>query len=113
LDVGAKEETRYSIRTRIRLFEEVVVAARPVGRRELVTAPDIRLERRELSSSAMKAFTRIEDVTGKQTARAISANEVVTENLLDVRGCRRGWESRRVHSGEKRYIREIDAWPSS
>jgi len=78
-----KDALRAFVRTQIRLFEDVVVLVKPLGRRELVSALDVRLERRELASVSTKPYTRIEDVIGKQTARPIAASEVVTEAVLE------------------------------
>jgi flagella basal body P-ring formation protein FlgA len=78
-----KDALRTFVRTQIRLFEDVVVLVKPLGRRELVNALDVRLERRELASVSTKPYTRIEDVIGKQTARPSAASEVETEALLE------------------------------
>ena len=82
-EVGGKEEARFSARADLKLFEEVVVAAHPLAYREVLGAKDVRLERRELSSPNVKPFLRIEDIVGKQTARAVADNEILTQNVLE------------------------------
>jgi flagella basal body P-ring formation protein FlgA len=82
-DVGGKEEARFSARADLKLLEQVVVAAHPLAYRELLETKDVRVERRELSSPNVKPFMRIEDVVGKQTARAVADTEILTHNMLE------------------------------
>lgn len=82
-EVDGKEEARFSARADLKVFQDVVVAVHPLAYRELLGPKDVRLERRELSSPNVKPFMRIEDIVGKQTARAIADDEILTHNVLE------------------------------
>ena len=81
--IDGKEEARFWVRAEIRAFEQVVVASTPLGRQDLVSANDVRLERREIVTRANRPFIRLEDVIGKQPTRSIEANEILTPSALD------------------------------
>ena len=82
-EIAGKEEARLWVKTEIRIFEQVVVAAAPLARHELIGAKDLSLERREILARGNRPFTRIEDVIGKQSTRAIEANEIFTSSSVD------------------------------
>ena len=82
-EIAGREAARLWVKAEIRIFQQVVVAAAPLGRQELIAAKDVRLERRELLSLVHRPFTRIDDVIGKQATRAIEANEMLSQNSLD------------------------------
>jgi len=83
VEIAGKEATRLWVKAEIRVFEQVVVAASPLARQELIGAQDLRIERRETAGRGNRPFTRIEDVIGKQPTRAIEANEVLTPSAVD------------------------------
>ena len=70
-DVAGKEQARFWVKAEVRVYEQVVVAARPLGRQETLSAKDLRLERREITGRTAQIFTRFDDVVGKQSIRAI------------------------------------------
>ena len=82
-DIAGREAARLWLRAEIKTFEDVVVTSFPLGSRELVKAADVRLERRDISSLAARPFTRIEDIVGRQAARAIDVNEILTHRSVD------------------------------
>ncbi|HEY2990922.1 MAG TPA: flagellar basal body P-ring formation chaperone FlgA [Candidatus Binatia bacterium] len=77
-EVASKEESQIWVRTEIRVYENVVVAARPFAHREVIAPEDVRLDWREISSFSPRPFTKIEDVVGKQVSRPTNVNEVLT-----------------------------------
>jgi len=83
VEIAGNEAARLWIKAEIRVFEQVVVATAPVPRQVLIGARDLRLERRETAGRSDRPFTRIEDVIGKQSTRAIAANEVLTAGAVD------------------------------
>jgi flagella basal body P-ring formation protein FlgA len=83
IEIAGKEAARLWVKAEIRVFEHVVVAAAPLARQELIGAQDLRVERREMVGRGNRPFTRIEDVIGKQSTRAIEANEVLTPRAGD------------------------------
>lgn len=83
VDIAGKEEGSISVRSEIKIFEDVVVAFRPLAYQEIVNADAVRLERRELASAQLRPFVRLEDVLGKQATRAIAANELLSQGMVD------------------------------
>ena len=77
-DVGGKEEGQLWVRAEIKVFDQVVVSTRPLASREVIAAEDVRLDWREIGTTAPRAYTKIEEVLGKQVSRSTSANEVLT-----------------------------------
>ena len=82
-EIAGREEARLWIRSEIRAFDQVVVASAPLARQELVSAKDVRLERREVVGRAGRPFTRLDDVVGKQPTRPIEIGEILTQNSID------------------------------
>ncbi len=82
-DVGDKEEARFWVKAEMRVYDQVVVAARPLARQEMLSAKDLRLERREVPSRGGQPFTRLDDVIGKQSTRAIQGDDVITASAID------------------------------
>jgi len=64
-DVEGKEESQIWVRTEIKVHDNVVVSARPLARRQVIGAEDVRLDWREIHSSNPPPFTKIEDALGK------------------------------------------------
>lgn len=83
VEIAGKEAARLWVKAEIRVFEQVVVAAAPLARQELIGARDLRVERREMAGRGNRPFSRVEDVIGKQSTRAIEANEVLTPGAVD------------------------------
>jgi flagella basal body P-ring formation protein FlgA len=83
-EVEGKEESQIWVRTEIKVHDNVVVSARPLARRQVIGAADVRLDWREVGSSAPRPFTKIEDAIGKQISRATNANEVLSPALADL-----------------------------
>lgn len=77
-DVAGKEEAQLWVRGEIKVYDNVVVSARPLAHRELIAPADVRLDWREISAAAPRPFTKIEDVVGKQVSRPTHVNEVLT-----------------------------------
>ena len=68
---------RQYVAVRIRAFEPVVVAARPLGRLQAVSADDVAVVPRELASVPAGYFRRAEDVVGRIAQRTIGPGEVL------------------------------------
>jgi flagellar basal body P-ring formation protein FlgA len=82
-EVGGKEVARLWIKAELRVFDEVLVTSYPLAHHEIVSADKVRLERRDISSVMARPFSRVEEVEGLQTTRAIEVNEVVTQKSLE------------------------------
>ena len=68
---------RQFVAVRIRALEPVVIAARPLGRLQVVTADDVALVPRDLASVPAGYFRRVEDVVGRIVQRTIGSGEVL------------------------------------
>jgi flagella basal body P-ring formation protein FlgA len=82
-EIAGREEARLWIKADIRIFEEVVVTSYPLAHHETVTADNVRVERRDISTLSARPFARIADVEGQQAARAIEVNEILTQKMID------------------------------
>jgi flagella basal body P-ring formation protein FlgA len=68
---------RQFVAVRIRAQEPVVIAARPLGSLQVVTAEDVTVVPRELASVPAGYFRRAEDVVGRIAQRTIGSGEVL------------------------------------
>jgi flagellar basal body P-ring formation protein FlgA len=68
---------RQFVAVRVRAQEPVVIAARPLGRLQAVTAEDVTIVPRDLSSVPAGYFRRVEDVVGRIAQRTIGPGEVL------------------------------------
>lgn len=84
VEVGGEEVKRVWVETTIRVFDEVVVTSRPLAHYEAISLDTVRLERRDLSTLSTRAFTKIEEVVGRQAARAIEVNETLTPSAVEL-----------------------------
>jgi flagellar basal body P-ring formation protein FlgA len=89
--VNGREEARTWIDSDIRVFDEVVVASQPLAHFESLTPEKVRLERRNLGELPPQPLTSLADIEGKQMARPVEVNQVLTTSMLDLpRIVRRG-----------------------
>jgi flagella basal body P-ring formation protein FlgA len=84
VDVNGKEVTQTWARAEVRVYANVVVSSAPLAHHESINAQDVRVERRDITSLSGRTFTRISDVTGKQAARPIEVNEILTQSSVDL-----------------------------
>ena len=66
----------------VSLFGDVVVAARPLGRKTLLTAADLKLARRDLAQLHSGYFSDIGQLIGKQTGRSIAVDTAISSSLV-------------------------------
>lgn len=84
VSVAGKAEKEIWVRARIKIFDEVVVSARPLAYHEIVSAEDVRLERREIGTLYARPLTEIGEALGKQTTRALRINEILTTSQVEL-----------------------------
>jgi flagella basal body P-ring formation protein FlgA len=68
----------------IALFGEVVVTKKPLGRYQVITEDDIQLQEVDMAQVPSTVVTSCEEVLGKRTKRAINANVVLKNNLIEL-----------------------------
>ncbi len=78
----ASPSWRHFVAVRVRAQEPVVVAARPLGRLQAVTAADLMVVPRDLSSVPAGYFRQAEDVVGRIAQRTIGSGEVLVPALV-------------------------------
>ena len=66
----------------VSLFGDVVVAARPLTRKTLLTAADLKLVRRDLAQLHNGYFSDIGQVVGKETGRTIGVDTAISSLLV-------------------------------
>lgn len=71
-----------SVTLRVDRFQEVPVASRAIPRQALLTGDEIRMEVRASGQIPAGAFTRSDEVVGKQALRDIKMGEVLTSRVL-------------------------------
>ena len=79
---GQHEIKRTWVQAEVRVFDHVVVTSRPLANHESFTSDNVRIERRELRSLAVRALTALDDVLGKQAGHMIPINEIVTASMV-------------------------------
>ncbi|MDY6295834.1 MAG: flagellar basal body P-ring formation chaperone FlgA [Schwartzia succinivorans] len=67
---------------RIHLYDNIVVAARPLQPETPLTAADVRLEEREIGTKGKRFFTRIDEVLGKVTARPVTIGRALERSMI-------------------------------
>ncbi|MCR5559113.1 MAG: flagellar basal body P-ring formation chaperone FlgA [Schwartzia sp.] len=70
---------------RIHLYNNIVVAARPLQADTPLTASDVRLEEREIGTKGKRFYTEIEDVLGKVVARPVSIGRALERPMIKSR----------------------------
>lgn len=75
VNLVCKDHTEISVTAtaRVRIFDIAAVAARRIGRHEVLAADDIRLERREVTQLRDGYFTYPAELAGKRVRRVIAA----------------------------------------
>lgn len=76
--VDGEVEQSFYTKAKIATYEEVVVAAQGIRRGDSLTAANVRLENRELSSLRAGSFFSLEDVKGYVAKSTIMQGQVVT-----------------------------------
>lgn len=80
--VDGAPQRSVSVTLRVDRLREVSVASRAIRRQALLDGDEIRLESRASGQLPAGAFTRSDEVVGKQALRDIKAGEVLTSRVL-------------------------------
>lgn len=73
-----------SVPTYIEVWQEVVLAAKPLGRNQPITEADIRIERMNLARVPSNAIFRPDQVLGNRANRAIAVNSVLRSDQVEI-----------------------------
>jgi flagella basal body P-ring formation protein FlgA len=65
-------------------FEDIVCAARPLARHQVILRKDIQLYTRNVSKIKDTYYTRIEDVIGKQIQRKAGNGEIIFSSMIEI-----------------------------
>jgi flagella basal body P-ring formation protein FlgA len=74
---------KVSVIFKVRVFENVVIAKRKIGRHQRLTGEDIFLGKREITRIHDLSFSSVDDLTGKVAVRTIRPNAIITENIVE------------------------------
>lgn len=72
-----------SVVFKVRVFENVVIAKRKIGRHQRLTKENIFLGKRETTRTHGLSFSGMDDLTGKVAVRTIRANTIITEKIVE------------------------------
>jgi len=81
--VDGKIYKKVVYRARVHIYENVLVAARPLVRQELVAAADLRFQPKEINAYSGACLTDLKDAVGFIMARNVSAGTVLLKNMVD------------------------------
>ena len=84
ISVNGEEVERRWIQAELRVFADVIVAARSLAYHETITIDDIRMGRRELNTFSLRALTDPQEVVGRHAVRTIEMNEVLTPAMVSL-----------------------------
>ncbi len=76
-------EKTYVATARVRVFKKVAVAARRLGRHEVINSDDIRIEKRDITFMTDAYFETHDLLTGKRTKRVINAGTILAASDVE------------------------------
>lgn len=82
--INGKFKRRIWVSAYIRVFTEVVVTKRPLGRYKLIKEGDIHLVNKDLAKLSSTVITSGEEVLGKRAKRAIDSNVVLRADHVEL-----------------------------
>lgn len=82
IKINGKHYTQIRCVMQILVYEKMLTAARQIQPETPITSADLRLEEREIGVNNYKYFTKLEDVLGKVTARAVSEGKVLYKHNI-------------------------------
>ena len=72
-----------SVPAYIEVWQDVVLAAKPLGRNQPITSTDIRIQKMNLARLPAKAVVRPDQVLGKRARRSIAVNSVLRTDQVE------------------------------
>ncbi|SDE99386.1 flagellar basal body P-ring formation chaperone FlgA [Sporolituus thermophilus] len=82
VQVDGRHVATATVKLDIKLYREVLVAARPIAAREIITADSLRRERRDVGRLAPGYITDERQVLGLAARRALAPGAVITDSAL-------------------------------
>ena len=79
---GGRTTRSATVNFRVNPLQDVVVTVRELGRRTVITAGDVRIERRSQSRLPANAVHDVQDVLGREVTRPLAPGEVVTAHAV-------------------------------
>jgi flagellar basal body P-ring formation protein FlgA len=81
--VEGKTVHRISVPAHIEVWQEVVLAAKPLGRNQPIETADVRMEKMDLARLPANAAVRLDQVLGRRANRSIAVNSVLRMDQID------------------------------
>lgn len=94
---NGQELRTFPVPVDITLYDDVVVATRRLKRKDVITAADVTIERREVNLKKDRPFADFEEVIGNRMRRSLSSGALLTQTAIE--------ENPLVKRGEKVTIR--------
>jgi len=83
ISTDSKPASQFNVNFAIKHYQPVVVAAKPIGGRQILQPDDLRYERMDISRLGPGYFTDINKVAGLMLRRPLTAGTIVNDNSLE------------------------------
>lgn len=83
ISTDGRPASQFNINFAIKHYQPVVVAAKPIGGRQILQSDDLRYERMDISRLGPGYFTDINKVAGLMVRRPLTAGTIVNDNSLE------------------------------
>ena len=74
---------RFVVGVNIRVFKDVVVSSRQLGRRSIIRNGDIEVQKRELKDTNKTPFLSVSEIVGKRLKTSIPANRILYQSSVE------------------------------
>jgi flagella basal body P-ring formation protein FlgA len=78
----AERPTRFEVEAQVGVPPTVVVVVRPLTRGAIVRETDVDVQQSQVAESDADVFTRLDEVVGRETTRALTAGRVLTRDAV-------------------------------
>ncbi len=75
---------KVSVIFKVRVFQNVVIVKRKIGRHQRLTRENMFLGKREITGMHDLSFSSVDDLTDKVAIRTILPNAIITENIVEI-----------------------------
>jgi len=106
--VNGQEDARFWVDSEIQVYDDVIVTSQPLAHYETISPEKVRLERRNLGDISDLPLTSLEALEGRQAARAVEVNRVLTVSMIELpRVVRRGGVVTLVYESIGLYVETV------
>lgn len=81
--VNGESVRRIAVTTYIEVWQEVYLAAKPIGRGQPITPAEVKVQKMDLARMPSNAIVRADQVIGKRANRAIAINSILRDDQVE------------------------------